>query len=30
LRHWLHSPQKVPNCGTGFKASTLFPLQQVA
>ena len=25
LRHWLHSPQKVPNCGTGFSASTFFP-----
>src|SRR5215208_1268036 len=30
LRHWLHSPQKVPTCGTGFLASTLFPLQHVA
>src|SRR5215207_9405573 len=25
LRHWLHSSQEVPNCGTGFCASTLFP-----
>src|SRR5215217_9749030 len=30
LRHWLHSPQKVPTCGTGFKASTFIPSQQVA
>jgi hypothetical protein len=26
LRHWLHSSQEVPNCGTGFSASTLFLL----
>jgi len=25
LRHWLHSSQEVPNYGTGFCASTLFP-----
>src|SRR5215212_5179258 len=29
LRHWLHSSQEVPNCGTCFFASTL-PLQQEA
>src|SRR5215208_8429329 len=25
LRHWLHSSQEVPTCGTGFCASTRFP-----
>jgi hypothetical protein len=23
LRHWLHPPQKVSNCGTNFSVSTL-------